>query len=104
MNPIAQLQDDIARHEADADFYEACAKRCRSEAALLQEELENERDGKPQLMEQARQLAETILCLDGLTGAEIEAAENALTDEPVNIRRLREIAANHSILTSELHT
>ena len=92
MNPIAQLQDDIAKNEADADFYEACAKRCRSEAALLREELENERDGKPQLMELARRLAETILCLDGLTGAEIEAAENALTDEPVNIHRLREIA------------
>src|ERR1700751_6201195 len=98
MNPLPQLQDDIRRHEADADFYETCAKRARSEAALLREELENERDGKPQLMEQARQLAETILCLDGLTGAEIEAAENALTDEPVDIRRLRQIAANPSIL------
>jgi hypothetical protein len=104
MNPIAQLQDDIAKYEANADFYEACAKHCRSEAALLREELKNERDGKPQLMEAARQLAETILCLDGLTGAEIEAAENALTDEPVNSRRLREIAANHSILTPESHT
>ena len=76
-------------------------KALPSEAALLREELENEGDGKPQLMEQARQLAEAILCLDGLTGAEIEAAENALTDEPVNVQRLRQIAANHSILAPE---
>lgn len=104
MDIITQLQYDIDRYEADADYHAACAKRCRSEAAHLREELDNERAGKPQLMQQARRIAETILCLDGLTGAEIEAAENALTDEPVNIRRLREIAANHSILTPELHT
>ena len=101
MDVIIQLQEDIACCETNADFYEACAKRCRSEAALLREELENERNGTPQPLEEARRLAEAILGLDGLTGAEIEAAENALTDEPVNIGRLRQIAANHSILTPE---
>jgi hypothetical protein len=65
------------------------------------EELENEHNGTPQPLEEARQLAEAILRLDGLTGAEIEAAESALTDEPVNIGRLRQIAANHSILTPQ---
>jgi hypothetical protein len=35
MDFIIQLQANIARHEANTDFYEACAKRCRSEAALL---------------------------------------------------------------------
>ena len=101
MNIITQLEDDITRYEADAAFYEACAQRCRSEAALLREELENERAGKPQLLEEARTLAHAILRLDGLTGAEIEVAENALSDEPVNIQRLRQIAANHSTLTPE---
>ena len=101
MEVIIQLEEDIARHEANADFYEACAKRCRSEAALLREELENESAGKLQPLEEARQLAEAILLLDQLTGAEIEAAQNALSDEPVNIGRLRQIAANHSVLTPE---
>ena len=101
MEVIIQLQEDIARYEANADFYEANAKRCRTEAALLREELENERNGTPQRLEEARQLAEAILRLGGLTGAEIEAAESALTDEPVNIDRLRQVAANHSILTPE---
>ena len=35
MDVIIQLQEDIACCETNADFYEACAKRCRSEAALL---------------------------------------------------------------------
>jgi hypothetical protein len=101
MDTIIQLQQDIARHETNADFHESCARRSRSEAALLREELENERNGTPQPLEEARQLAEAILRLEGLTGAEIEAAESAITDEPVNIRRLRQIAAKHSILTPE---
>ena len=101
MDVIIQLQEDIARREANADFYEACAKRCRSEAALLREELENESASRLQPLEEARQLAEAILRLDQLTGAEIEAAESALSDEPVNIGRLRQIAANHSILAPE---
>jgi hypothetical protein len=69
----------------------------RSEAALLREELENERTGKRPALEEAHRLAEAILRLDGLTGAEIEAAEGALSDEPADIQRLRQIAANHSL-------
>jgi hypothetical protein len=97
MNTIAQLQEDITRCEADAAYYEDCAQRCRTEAALLREELENERTGKPPCLEEAHRLAEAILRLDGLTGAEIEAAESTLSDEPADIERLRQIAANHSL-------
>ena len=99
MNTITQLQEDITQYEADAAYYEEYAKRCRSEAALLREELENERAGKRPGVEEAHRLAEAILRLDGLTGAEIEAAESVLSDEPADIQRLRQIAANHSILT-----
>jgi hypothetical protein len=97
MSTITQLREDITRYEADAAYYEEYAKRCRSEAALLREELENERAGKRPALEEAHRLAEAILRLDGLTGAEIEAAEGALSDEPADIQRLRQIAANHSL-------
>ena len=97
MNPITQLQEEITRYEADASYYEEYAERCRSEAALLREELENERVGKRPGLEEAHRLAEAILRLDGLTGAEIEAAERVLSDEPADIQRLRQIAANHSL-------
>jgi hypothetical protein len=97
MNTITQLQQDITRYEADAAYYEEYAKRCRSEADLLREELENERDGKRPGVEEAHRLAVAILRLDGLTGAEIEAAEITLSDEPADIQRLRQIAANHSL-------
>jgi len=99
MNTIIQLQEDITRYEADASYYEEYAERCRSGAALLSEELENERAGKRSGLEEAHRLAEAILRLDGPTGGEIEAAESALSDEPPDIQRLRQIAANHSILT-----
>jgi hypothetical protein len=99
MNTITQLQEDITRYEADAAYHEECAHRCRSEATLLREELENERAGKRPGLEEARRLAEAILCVDGLTGAEIEVVESVLSDEPADIQRLRQIAANHSILT-----
>jgi hypothetical protein len=102
MDTISQLQQDIERYDADAAFYEGCAKRCRSEAALLREELENERAGKRPALEVARKLAETILRLPGLTGAEVDAAERTFSDELVNMERLRQIAANHSILSAEL--
>jgi hypothetical protein len=39
--------------------------------------------------------------LDGLTGAEIEAAERVLAVDRADIRRLREIAGNHAMLTPE---
>jgi hypothetical protein len=102
MDTIIQLEKDITRHEADAAFYEARARQCRSEAALLQEELENERSGKQPALEVARKIAEAILRLQGLTGAEIDAAERTFSDEPVDLERLRQIAANHSILNAEL--
>jgi hypothetical protein len=99
MNTITQLQEDITQYEADAAYYEQYAKRCRSEAALLREELENERAGKRPSLEEVHRLAEAILRLDGLTGAEIEAAASVLSDESADIQRLRQIAANHSIFT-----
>ena len=102
MDPITQLEKDITRYEADAAFYEARARQCRSEAALLREELENERTGKQPALEVARKLAETILRLPGLTGAEVDAAERTFSDDPVDTERLRQIAANHSILSAEL--
>ena len=102
MDPITQLEKDITRYEADAAFYEARARQCRSEAALLREELENERTGKQPALEVARKLAETILRLQGLTGAEVPTAERTFSDDPVDIERLRQIAANHSILSAEL--
>jgi hypothetical protein len=101
MDTITQLEEDITRYEADAAYYEDCAQRCRTEATLLREELENECAGKRPGLQEAHRLAEAILRLDGLTGAEIEAAESALSDEPADIQRLRQIAANHSILTPE---
>jgi hypothetical protein len=97
MNAITQLQEDITRYEADAAYYEDCAQRCRTEAALLREELENECAGKGPDLQEAHRLSEAILRLDGLTGAEIEAAESVLSDEPADIQRLRQIAANHSL-------
>jgi hypothetical protein len=102
MDAIIQLEKDIARYEADAAFYEARARQCRSEAALLREELENERTGRQPALEVARKLAETILRLQGLTGAEVGAAERTFSDDPADIERLRQIAANHSILSAEL--
>ena len=101
MDTIIQLAKDIARYEADAAFYEARASQCRSEAALLQEELENERTGKRPALEVARKIAEAILRLQGLTGAEVDAAERTFSDEPVDLERLRQIAANHTILNAE---
>jgi hypothetical protein len=102
MDAIIQLEKDISRYEADAAFYEARASQCWSEAALLREELENERTGKQPALEVARKLAEKILNLPGLTGAEVDAAERTFSDDPVDIERLRQIAANHSILSAEL--
>jgi hypothetical protein len=53
------------------------------------------------LLEEARRLARAILRLDGLTGAEIEAAERVLSVDKADIRRLREIAGNHAMLTPD---
>ena len=98
MDTISQLLQDIERYDADALYYTGRAEHYRREAALLREELENLRTGKRPDLEEAHRLAEAILRLDGLTGAELEAAEYALSDEPPNMQRLRQIAVNHSIL------
>src|SRR5258706_15001105 len=101
MNPIIQLQRDIARYEADAIYYQDHAEYCRREAALLRQELEEEQTGSRTALESARELATMILKLDGLTGAEIEAAEKGLFGDALqkaHIQRLREIAVNHSLL------
>ena len=102
MDTVIQLEKEISRYEADAAFYETRARQCRSEAALLREELENERTGKQPTLEVARKIAEAILRLQGLTGAEVDAAERTFSDEPIDIERLRQIAANHSILSVDL--
>ena len=64
-------------------------------------EPENTGDDKAFPLEEARRLAHAILRLDGLTGAEIEAAEHVLSVDRADIRRLREIAGNHAMLTPE---
>ena len=105
MNPIPQLQRDITRYEADAIYYQDRAEHCRREAALLRQELEEEQTGTGAALKDARERATIILGLDGLTGAEIEAAEKVLSGDFVKkaaIQRLREIASNHSILETSL--
>lgn len=73
----------------------------RPEPNRLREEPENSGDDKSFPLEEARRLAQAILRLDGLTGAEIEAAERVLSVDRADIRRLREIAGNHAMLTPE---
>ena len=67
----------------------------------MREEPENRGSDQPFPLEEARRLAQAILRLDGLTGAEIEAAERVLSVDRADIRRLREIAGNHAMLTPE---
>ena len=71
------------------------------EPGLLHEEPENGGADKSFPLAEARRLARAILRVDGLTGAEIEAAEHVLSVDKADIRRLREIAGNHSLLTHE---
>src|SRR5580700_3533385 len=73
----------------------------RPEPNRIREEPENPGDDKSFPLEEARRLARAILRLDGLTGAEIEAAEHVLSVDRADIRRLREIAGNHAMLTPE---
>ena len=79
--------------------FAAAQKPLCCERSLKTNVLANERAGKRPGLEEAHRLAQAILRLDGLTGAEIDAAESVLSDEPVDIQRLRQIAANHSIFT-----
>ena len=91
-----QSGQDLPQFEAVALIEER-----RTAAGLVRENLENGGTDKSFPLEEARRLAQAILRLDGLTGAEIEAAEHVLSVDRADIRRLREIAGNHSMLTSE---
>jgi hypothetical protein len=92
MNIISTLERDIARLEAYATYHERRAVHCRQEAALLKSQLRQEQSDTTPKLEELRELAQTILTLNGLTGAEIEAAENVFAVDCVldsNARRLR---------------
>lgn len=84
--------------------FEAVALICqepRPQPDLVGEEQGNGGTDKSFPLEEARRLARDSLRLDGLTGAEIEAAEHVLSVGRADVRRLREIAGNHAILTPE---
>jgi hypothetical protein len=92
-----QSKKDLPQFEAVALIYEERAP----EPGLVRAEPENPGHDKSFPLEEARRLAQAILRLDGLTGAEIEAAERVLSVDRADIRRLREIAGNHTMLTPE---
>src|SRR6201987_5808604 len=96
MKTMTQLEKDLPQFEA-VDLIE----ERRLEPGLMPEEPDNGGADKSFPLEEARRLARAILRLDGLTGAEIEAAERVLSVDRADIRRLREIAGNHSLLTHE---
>lgn len=97
MNTIIQFEKDLPQFEAVALIEEDR----RLKPGLVPEDPENREPDKSFPLEEARRLAHAILRLDGLTGAEIEAAEHVLSVDRADIRRLREIAGNHSLLTHE---
>ena len=103
MDTISQLQQDIERYDADALYYIGRAEHCRYEAALLRRELAQEQLRKG--LDEAHALAATIVELDGLTGAERETAERVVCGQScsvADVARLRSIALNHSIFTTEI--
>jgi hypothetical protein len=97
MRTTIQFGQDLPQFEAVALIDE----ERRPEPVRLSEEPENTGDDKSFPLEEARRLAQAILRLDGLTGAEIEAAERVLSVDRADIRRLREIAGDHVMLTPE---
>ena len=97
MRTMIQLEKELPQFEAVALIEE---KRVL-EPGVAREEAENRGADNAFPLEEARRLANAILRLDGLTGAEIEAAERVLAVDRADIRRLREIAGNHSMLTPE---
>jgi hypothetical protein len=97
MKTATQLDKELRQFEVVALIEEERGL----EPGLLHEERENGEADKSFPLEEARRLARAILRLDGLTGAEIEAAERVLSVDKADIRRLREIAGNHSLLTHE---
>ena len=97
MNTIIQFEEDLPQFEAVALIEE----ERRLKPGLVREEPENGETDEAFPLAEARRLAQAILRLDGLTGAEIEAAEHVLSVDRADIRRLREIAGNHAMLTPE---
>ena len=97
MKTLTQLDKELPQFEAVALIEEERGL----EPSLVGEEPDSGRADKAFPLEEARRLARAILRLDGLTGAEIEAAEHILSVDRADIRRLREIAGNHSLLTHE---
>jgi hypothetical protein len=85
MKTMTQLEKDLPQFEA-VDLIE----ERRLEPGLMPEEPDNGGADKSFPLEEARRLARAILRLDGLTGAEIEAAERVLSVDKADIRRLRE--------------
>jgi hypothetical protein len=96
MSTMIPLEKELPQFEAIALISEG-----RPEPYTIREEPGNSAADKSFPLEEARRLAQAILRLDGLTGAEIEAAEHVLSVDKADIRRLREIAGNHSLLTHE---
>jgi hypothetical protein len=97
MNTMIQSEKALPQFEAVA----LISEERRPEPSLMRENPENGGGDKSFPLEEARRLARAILRLDGLTGAEIEAAERVLSLDRADIRRLREIAGNHAMLTPE---
>ena len=85
MKTMTQLEKDLPQFEA-VDLIE----ERRLEPGLMPDEPDNGGADKSFPLEEARRLARAILRLDGLTGAEIEAAERVLSVDKADIRRLRE--------------
>ena len=97
MKMIIASEKGVPQFEAVALIYEDRP----AESSQVGGNPENGGADKPFPLEEARRLARAILRLDGLTGAEIEAAERVLAVDRADIRRLREIAGNHAMLTPE---
>jgi hypothetical protein len=97
MSTMIPLEKELPQFEAVALIHEEQPP----EPNLIREEAGNNAVDNAFPLEEARRLAQAILRLDGLTGAEIEAAEHVLSVDKADIRRLREIAGNHSLLTHE---
>jgi hypothetical protein len=97
MRTVIQSDQDVPQFEAVAlrDWGRDAAP------SVVNDKPEGAGDDKSFPLEEARRLAQAILRLDGLTGAEIEAAERVLSVDRADIRRLREIAGNHAMLTPE---
>lgn len=97
MRTMIQFEKDLPQFEAVALLDE----ERRLEPGLVREQPDNGGADNALPLEEARRLARAILRLDGLTGAEIEAAERVLSVDRADIRRLPEIAGNHAMFTPE---